>query len=174
MIRSVHIVYASTSGHTEYVVDALAAALALSEPSLSVERRRAELTASRHLLLGDLLILASGTWNTGGSEGSLNPHMHELLLERARDADLSGRAMTCISLGDERYYYRTRCTEHFLRFQREHGAVLFFPPLILLNEPYGQEEKIRRWADKLLGRIRQDNALPRRAGIPAAASARSS
>ena len=152
-MRSLHIIYASTSGHTEYVIDALIRFLSSKVPSMQVERQRAELAHPKDLLRGDVLILGSGTWNTGGTEGQLNMHMHALLKDRAKDLDLCQRPIAFISLGDERYYYRTRCTEHFLRFQREHNATLFIPPLVLVNDPYGQEEKIQRWGDKLLTRM---------------------
>lgn len=149
-MRSLHIVYASTSGNTEYVVDELVAYMQRTMPNVNIERQRAELAHPKDLLRGDILILGSGTWNTGGSEGQLNMHMHALIHDRAKDLDLDGKYITFISLGDDRYYYRTRCTEHFLRFQREHNGTLFVPPLVLVNEPYGQEERIHRWAEKLL------------------------
>lgn len=161
-MRSLHIIYASTSGHTEYVVDTLTESLISQAPSITVERQRAELTDPKDLLRGDVLILGSGTWNAGGTEGQLNMHMHALLHDRAKDLDLQGKPITFISLGDERYYFRTRCTEHFLRFQREHNGILFIPPLVLVNEPYGQEERIRQWTDKLLDRMQHGETAPLR------------
>lgn len=131
---------------------------------MAFECQRAERAGADTLLRGDLVVLASGTWNTGGPEGQLNTHMHALLHERAKDVALQGKPMTFISLGDDRYYFRTRCTEHFLRFQREHGATLFLPPFILVNEPYGQEEKIRLWGDKLLKKLTESGLLPHGTG----------
>jgi len=153
MIRSLRFIEASTSGNTEYVVDQVVATLTERMPGLAIERQRAELTHPEDLLRGDLVILGCGTWNTGGTEGQLNVHMDALLRERANGLDLRGRPMTFISLGDDRYYFRTRCTEHFLRFQREHNGTLFAPPLVIVNEPYGQEERIRHWAEVLLKRM---------------------
>ena len=156
----VHVIYASTSGNTEYVIDELGAHLRSVLPEITLGVQRAERAGPEDLLRGDLVILASGTWNTGGSEGQLNMHMDALLRGRAAAVDLAGKPMTFVSLGDDRYYFRTRCTEHFLRFQRERGGTLFAPPLILVNEPYGQEERIRRWGDKLLARIATLAAAP--------------
>ena len=150
-----HIIYASTSGNTEYVIDTIVKALHAQRPDLRVDVQRAEKAQADDLLRGDLLILASGTWNTGGNEGQLNPHMHAFLEDRAKDANLQKKPFTCVSLGDERYYYRTRCTEHFLRFQREHNAVLAVPPLILVNEPYGQEDRIQKWTKRILSSVMQ-------------------
>ncbi len=124
--------------------------IATKSSEVAVEQQRAELATPEDLLRGDIVILGSGTWNTGGIEGQLNMHMHALLRDRAKDLDLQKKPITFISLGDDRYYFRTRCTEHFLRFQREHNGTLFIPPLIIVNEPYGQEARIHQWADKLL------------------------
>ncbi len=150
---TIHIISASTSGNTEYVVQTLTSCLQKQSTDLSVDIQRAEKAQPMDLLRGDVLILASGTWNTGGTEGQLNPHMHALLMDRAKDIDLQKKPLTFISLGDDRYYFRTRCTEHFLRFQREHNGVLFVPPLVLVNEPYGQEERICQWGQKLLNHL---------------------
>ncbi len=152
-MSSIHVICASTSGNSEHVVDVVSRRIAAVRPDLSVEVQRAERAGPDDLRRGDLVILASGTWNTGGKEGQLNPHMHALLEDRAKGVDLGGKPMTFISLGDERYYFRTRCTEHFLRFQRDHRAALFAPPLVLVNEPYGQEEKICQWTDKILAKL---------------------
>lgn len=148
-MSSIHVIYASTSGNTEYVVEALRVALLERSPDLTIDVQRAEQTDVTDLARGDVVILASGTWNTGGQEGQLNPHMHALLLERAADVDLKGKPMAFISLGDDRYYFTTRCTEHFLRFMRTHNGKQLLPPLIIVNEPYEQEERIRKWSDKL-------------------------
>ena len=151
-MSAIHFITASTSGHTEHVVDVLQKFFA-DQPGLTVKRQKAELTKAEDLLTGDLVILGSGTWNTGGTEGQLNMHMQALLKQRATGLDLKRKPITFISLGDERYYFTTRCTEHFLRFQREHNGTLFAPPLILVNEPYGQEDKIRLWGEKLLKKM---------------------
>lgn len=156
MFKTLHIIYASTSGNTEYVVDELIGHVRRTMPEVEIEHQRAELAQPKDLLRGDVLILGSGTWNTGGTEGQLNMYMHALLKDRAKDLDLQGKPITFISLGDDRYYFRTRCTEHFLRFQREHNGQLFVPPLVMVNEPYGQEEKIYRWTEKLLDHMLHD------------------
>lgn len=150
---SIHIIYASTSGNVEHVVETLSAFFKKHAPDISLEVQRAETANGDDLHRGDLIILGSGTWNTGGIEGQLNMHMHALIHERAKDVDLQKKPITFISLGDERYYFRTRCTEHFLRFQREHNGTLFVSPFILVNEPYGQEEKIEKWGGKILEKL---------------------
>lgn len=150
---SIHFITASTSGNTEHVVETIAKRIAAQAPDITIERQRAELAQAEDLLRGDVLILGSGTWNTGGKEGQLNMHMDALLRERAKNIDLAGKPITFISLGDDRYYFRTRCTEHFLRFQREHSGTLFVPPIVIVNEPYEQDERIHQWTDNLLRKM---------------------
>ncbi|MBI3618605.1 flavodoxin family protein [Candidatus Peregrinibacteria bacterium] len=100
-MSSIHIIYASTSGHTEYVVNVLTAVL--RQHGHAVTLTRAEAAKPENLQKGDVLLLGSGTWNTGGTEGQLNPHMHALLFERATNVSLQGKRVGLISLGDERY-----------------------------------------------------------------------
>lgn len=156
MKTSITIIYASTSGNTEHVVDTMANE-ALSVSSLvAIQKVRAEHAVREDLLSADLAILASGTWNTGGTEGQLNPHMVEYLTTRVGAIDLQKRPMTFISLGDDRYFFRTRCTEHFLRFQRESNGKLLLPPFVLVNEPYGQEEKMQKWMVRCIEKIQKE------------------
>jgi len=147
---SIHIIYASTSGHTEYVVDTLIGFLKERSPEIEVERQRVELAKPEDLLRGDLVILGSGTWNFGGVEGQLNEYMHRYLFERSQGIDLTGKQIAFISLGDDRYYYTTRCTEKFMWFLKSTHAKMALIPLIVVNEPYGQEERVMRWGEKLI------------------------
>ena len=66
-VESLHIVFASTSGHTEYVVDTLIDSLKGITPGWEIAETMAEKTQPQDLLSGDVLLLASSTWNTGVS-----------------------------------------------------------------------------------------------------------
>ena len=68
-----HIIFASTSGHTEYVVDSLIDSLKDIAQGWEIEKTMAETTQPQDLLRGDVLLLASATWNTWSIEGQLNP-----------------------------------------------------------------------------------------------------
>jgi flavodoxin len=149
-VTSLHILYASTSGHTEYVVGVLADFLAKHAPELVVTRAVAEVAQPDDFTKADVLLLASGTWNTGGIEGQLNPHMDVLLKKRAKDVDLAGKACAAISLGDDRYYYTGRAVEHLQQFIKTHNGAQALPSLMIVNEPYGQEDKVCKWGQKLL------------------------
>lgn len=147
---SLHVIYASTSGHTEYVVGEVTAQLKESAPQIWVETQRAEQAQAEDLLKGDVLVLASGSWNTGSVEGQLNPHMHYFLKTRADKADLQGKKVALIGLGDERYHFTVGCLAHFEEYVRTHNGLLLEPSLRIVNEPYGQEEQARAWAKQLI------------------------
>jgi len=140
-------IYATSTGHTEYVLQALVPVLA--KQGITVTLRRAETCAPEDLLVGDALLLASGTWNTGGSEGQLHVHMDALLNHRAKDIELREKPCVLIALGDDRYYYSCRATERLMQFVLHHGGKPLGSPLLMVNEPYGQEEKVRKWGEKL-------------------------
>jgi len=89
--RFLHIVFASTSGHTEYVVDALIDSLKGIATGWEIEETLAEKTQPHDFLRGDVLLLASATWNTGSIEGQLNPHMWMLLQDEAKNPDLASK-----------------------------------------------------------------------------------
>ncbi len=141
-VPSIHAIYASTSGHTEYVVDQAIAAF----KGISLTKQRAEQALADDLLKGDMLLLASGSWNTGGVEGQLNPHMHELLKKRAADVHLAGKKVALIALGDSRYRYTAGSMKYLQEFVTSHGGQIIEPTLTIVNEPYGQEKKVEEWA----------------------------
>lgn len=148
-----HIIYASTSGHTEYVVEKLAAYL--TGEGHACTSVRAEKAAPEDFAKGDVLILASGTWNTGGSEGQLNPHMALLFAKKAKEVSLSGRSCAVIGLGDDRYRYTARATEKLATFVKEKGGTAVVHPLVIINEPYGQESRVSKWGVLLLDHLKK-------------------
>lgn len=150
-MTSLQIIYASTSGHTEYVVGILTDALASADVDIADCKAEA---ATPEIILGrDVLVLASGSWNTGGIEGQLNPYMHDLLTAKVKDIDLGGKPVAIVALGDERYRYLAKAGEHLKDFVVSHGGTLLGEQLTIVNEPFGQEEKIRKWAASLLKKI---------------------
>jgi flavodoxin len=148
--RSFHIVFASTSGHTEYVVEALIDFLKSTIPGWGIEETMAEKAQPQDLLSGDVLLLACATWNTGGIEGQLNPHMWVLLHDKAKTLDLAGKPCACIGLGDHRYFYTARAAEHLQHYVKAHHGRLIVPALKVIDEPYGQEDAIRVWGQQLV------------------------
>lgn len=155
MPRSLTMIYATTTGHTEYVIDTLQSFLKEKEPGMSVTAKRAEEATADDCTKADLLLLASGTWNTGGREGQLNPHMGLFLGKRAKDVDLAGKECLIVSLGDARYRETARATEHLGKFIRDHKGKILPPPLVIINDPEGQEEQIKKWGEKLFLKLSQ-------------------
>lgn len=153
-MSSFTIIYASTSGHTEYVIGELQAFLSKTAKNLTVTAKRVEQATADDLTASDALLLASGTWNTGGPEGQLNPHMHAFLNGPAKSVDLKGKGVAIIALGDDRYFYTGRAGEHLRNFIQSHGGKVLGDALLIVNEPYGQEERIRRWGEKLIPLIK--------------------
>ncbi len=148
---SLQIIYASTSGHTEYVCDQLIASL--KEKGVEVTKLSAERANPEDLSVSGPLVLASSTWNTGNAEGQLNPYMYWLLMEQAKDVQLKGRKIACIGLGDNRYRYLARAADHLEEFVKTHGGELLCDTLRIVNEPYGQEQALIDWAQKLLPKL---------------------
>jgi flavodoxin I len=152
-VPSLHFLYASTSGHTEFVVDTLITFLKSRQPRLVIERTRADQAKPEDLLRGDVLVLASGTWNTGGIEGQLNPYLHMLLKEKAAGIELKGKKVALIALGDARYRYTAGAGAHMQEFVKSHGGELVGEALIIVNEPYGQEKAVEEWGKNLLSKL---------------------
>jgi flavodoxin I len=150
--QSLHIIFATTSGHTEFVVDTLTSSAELS--GWNVETTLAEKASPQDMLRGDALLLASSTWNTGGVEGQLNPHMSVLLQSKAKTLDLAGRLSACIGLGDHRYYYTARAADLLQDYIESHHGRLLLPTLRVVDEPYGQESAILNWGRQLADVLR--------------------
>jgi flavodoxin I len=148
--RVLHVVFASTSGHTEYVVNTLIESLKSTIPGWEIKETRAEKAQPQDLLSGDILLLASSTWNTGGIEGQLNPHMWGLLQDKAKTLDLAGKPCACIGLGDHRYFYTAQAADHLQYYVKAHHGRLIVPTLKIIDEPYGQEEVVRVWGKRLV------------------------
>ena len=148
--RVLHIVFASTSGHTAYVVEALIDSLKSTTPDWEIQETMAEKTRPQDLLSGDVLLLASATWNTGGIEGQLNPYMSVLLHDKAKTLDLAGKPCACIGLGDHRYFYTARAADHLEHYVETHHGRLIVPTLKIIDEPYDQEEAVRVWGKQLV------------------------
>ena len=151
--QSLYIIFATTSGHTEFVVDTFMKAVELSD--WAVEKTLAEKASPQDMLQGAVLLLASSTWNAGGVEGQLNPHMAALLQSKAANLDLAARPSACIGLGDHRYYYTARAADLLQEYVESHHGRLLLPALRIVDEPYGQEKAILAWGKQLADVLRR-------------------
>jgi flavodoxin len=151
MIRTLTIIYASSTGHTEFVIDTLLQTF-IGRKDLHIVKQRAESSTPEDLRKSDLLLLACGSWNTGGPEGQMNPWMHTLL-EHAKDIDLNGMLAAAIGLGDERYFFTARAADLLTDFLTSHHARLLLPTLKIINDPYDQTKKILGWTEEFLKKL---------------------
>ena len=156
MMRTLTIVYTSTTGHTEHVIDTLCTAIN-GVKDLRINRQKAEMTKAEDLEHADILLLSCGSWNTGGAEGQLSPYMHDLLTGRASGANLKGKPCAVIGLGDERYYFTARAADLMTDYLKNKEAKLLLPTLKIINDPFGQEKKVTAWAKEFAEKI---DALP--------------
>ena len=148
MNQTLHIVYTTSTGHTEFVIDTLITCLQEASSNLHIVKQRAETTEPEDLKKNDMLLLACGSWNTGNIEGQVQPHMYTLL-EKAKEINLQGLPAAAIGLGDDRYYFTARAAEKLTDFLASHHATLLLPALKIINEPFDQKKKIEAWASEL-------------------------
>lgn len=146
-MTSVHVIVASTTGHSDYVAEKAIARWKNCAPDLIVTKQRAEQASPEDLTKADVTVLASGSWNTEGIEGQMNPHMHYFLKNRAANIDLNVKKVGIIGLGDDRYYFMLGAKNLMEEYVRSHNGMLLEPTLGVVNEPYGQEPTIEAWAD---------------------------
>ena len=153
MNRSLTILYSTSTGHTEFVVDTLIEALGREMNDLRITKQRAEMSKAEDLKKADLLLLTCGSWNTGNVEGQLQPYMHDLLMNRAADVELKGMPAAAIGLGDDRYHFTARAAEKLTEYLMSHGATVLLPTLKIINEPFDQKQKIEVWSKELADAI---------------------
>jgi flavodoxin len=149
-VQKLLIVYSSTSGHTEYVLEVLKTFLRAKNAPVEVRERHVETLEPKDLLECDILLLASSTWNS--TEGLLPPDF-AVFIRAARGLDLQGKPTCVIGLGDDRYRNTCKAAAHLMQFAREHNGKNLLPPLPIVNEPYDQDEKIVKWGEKLLAKL---------------------
>ena len=153
MNRSLTIIYSTSTGHTEFVVDALIAHLTEKRKDLHTVKQRAEVSKPEDLTKADILLLACGSWNTGNVEGQLQPYMYDLVNGRGQEADIKEKPAAAIGLGDERYHFTARAAEKLTEFLTQKQAKILLPTLKIVNDPFDQTAKVLSWADELLKQI---------------------
>ena len=95
-MASVLIIYGSTGGNTEMVVESAAEMLRAKRHKITL--KRAEVSKAADLLKADVIILASPTYGHGLLEGYMAKFAKGL-----RDLDLKGKSCAVIGLGDPKY-----------------------------------------------------------------------
>jgi flavodoxin I len=150
MTLSLGVIYSTSTGNTEHVINVLIERIQESfGAKVHIIKKRAEQVEAEELTSFDVLVLACGSWNTENIEGQLQPYMFDLCTKRAKDIDLTGKRVAAIGLGDDRYYFTARAAEKLTEFLEEKQATVLLPTLKIVNDPYGQEERISAWAMEL-------------------------
>lgn len=142
--------YSSTSGHTEYVCQVCANHISKKKRSFDCELKLIETVTKKDVDAADIVLLASGTWNTEGIEGQLNPYMHRFVHKDFADYDFKNRPVLIIGCGDARYKYTCRAAQYLEEYVWSHNATHIEPTLRVINEPYGQEQQFIDWCDTIL------------------------
>ena len=152
-MSSLHIIYASTSGHTEYVCQVIAQRLS-AKKNVTVTLEQVEDATEKSFSKADVTLLAASSWNTGGTEGQLNPHMFLLLNKKLKSIDLTGKRIAVVGCGDDRYRYTCQAADKLIEFIEQHGGALLGKELRVINEPYGQEDVIEKWCSSFFSLLK--------------------
>lgn len=142
----VNIVYASTSGNTETVVETVATVL--KKNGIEVILWRSEQTPIEVLTKkeNEYFVLASSTWE----HGVLN-HFFQRLFDEMSSQDFSGKKAAFIGLGDMRYepVLFNQGIKQLMQLWKERNGDQIHIPLLINGEPYHQLEKVEKWAEGL-------------------------
>ncbi|MEI7578652.1 MAG: flavodoxin family protein [bacterium] len=143
--NKISIIYASTSGNVEIVVETVAEVL--QAKGMTVTLNRAEQTAKEIFLENDLFILATSTME----HGAINP-FYSRLLKEMQSLDLAGKKAAFIGLGDARYepVYFNAGVEILKKGFLAAGGTEMFRTIKINGEPYKILETIvKKWAEDL-------------------------
>ena len=147
MSASIHIIYASTSGNTEFVMDKVADLW--RETGKEVFLHRAEITDINLIKDNKFFLLATSTWD----HGTINPFFDKLLAEMKK-TDFSGKSAAFIGLGDRRYEKHYFCTGMTLLKEvwEKSGGQSLGVPLTIGREPFDEliDKVVRGWAEKTI------------------------
>lgn len=148
--QPIQIIYASTSGNVEIVVETIAKYL--SEAGLDSKLNRAEQASEQIWDDGNKFILATSTWE----HGELNPFfnkLHKALLAK----NMQNKQAAFIGLGDIRYEPIFFCEgiEIMRRAFLQSGGSEIGRVLKINGEPYHQlETTVKNWASNLISSLK--------------------
>ncbi len=143
----IHIIYASTSGNTEFIMDKVADVW--RKLGKEVFLHRSEKTDINVFKDNKYFLLATSTWD----HGTINPFFDRLLAEM-KTADFSGKSASFIGLGDRRYESHLFCAGMTILkevWEKSNGKSLGVA-LTIGREPFDEiiDKLVRDWAEKTL------------------------
>lgn len=140
--QPIHIIYASTSGNTEVVVEKIAQVW--QQAGLQVELHRAERTDPTLILQNTTFVLATSTWE----HGQLNP-FYKKIYDALKTYDCAGKKAAFVGCGDTRYEPVLFCggMEKLRERWLAQGGQELGSPLKINGEPYAQlDTVVAEWA----------------------------
>lgn len=150
MEQVIHLVYASTSGNVEIVVETVAEQL--QHDGFKTELHRAEKSTLDVFTQNQFFVIATSTWE----HGRLNPFF-EPLMKEMKSAYFQGKQAAFIGLGDRRYepVLFTEGMEKLRKVWLNQGGQELGERLKIQGEPYAQlEQVVKPWVSQLEQRLR--------------------
>src|SRR5260370_2573777 len=77
------------------------------------------------------------------------------MLHKAKNLDMAHKLWACVGLGDHRYFYTARAADLLEHYVKAHHGRLVLPTLKIIDEPYGQEQTVRLWANMVVDASKQ-------------------
>lgn len=142
---AIQLIYASTSGNVEIVMQHLAKVL--TQQGLLVELHRAEQTDIELINANSQFVLATSTWE----HGALNPFFNTLY-SQMKSANCKEKQAAFVGLGDRRYEPVLYCEgmEKVRRIWLSQGGSEVMQSLKMNGEPYALlDVLVTPWATKL-------------------------
>ena len=144
----IHIIYASTGGNTQHVVEQVS--LYWQELGFVTVLHRAEQTPISVVTNNSLFLFATSTWE----HGIVNPFFKALLTEMQK-ANFVGKVASFIGLGDRRYEHHYFCTGMYTIKEtwEKNGGAAVGTALTIGREPFEDsiEIMVKKWADDTAG-----------------------
>ncbi|MBN1916000.1 flavodoxin family protein [Candidatus Dojkabacteria bacterium] len=147
------IVYASTSGNVEVVVEKVSEVL--TEKGIVNRLHRSEQTSIDLIRNNSLFVLATSTWE----HGEINPFFNKLLAKIKKE-DLSRKNAAFIGLGDMRYepILFNQGIKILKDVWMDKGGGILHELLLINGEPYGiLDSRVSKWALGLAEDIRKND-----------------
>ena len=145
ILAKILIIFGSTGGNTELVVDKVTEIL--ESKGHQVDIRRAEESSYEDFQDYDLYLLASPTYGHGVLQ-----HEFQKLADQLKNQDLSGKKFAVIGLGDQRYEkeYLLESAKILEKLVKDHKGELVHVSLRILNTPVQYlDTTITAWAEQL-------------------------
>lgn len=144
-VKTVRIIFGSTSGNTELTSEKVAEVLCAS--AINVEVKRVERSQASDLSGVNLLILASSTYGHGVLQEDF-----AAFIEGLDGFSFDGQKCAVIGLGDPKYdrEYHIESAKLLEKFVKEYGGEMIYPPLRISKSPVPHmETRVAKWAEEL-------------------------